>query len=552
MSCENGYYSLDSSVSVDWSLSNAGNISETFVSGYTGAPGKTELSNSVNSDTLKRLYTDSVKHSIVKSWIAPYDGDITVSGRAVLDRRLARYRDMYNSDGVRISIQWNNLQVDSAYLSNTDSAFLFNFTIDNVHQGDRLYFRVESMEDSRYDVVNWNPEINYKNIPVLEHDTEGRTRRKFMSSQDFMSWQDEHFAMPSDGVVRVIAPVSLNGMFSDTISVSLLMVDSHGVVVDTLMHRVIAPLDTITYIEYDDYVPMSEGNGLLFKAECSHDVDWTKLNWTPHILSQSFINPDIPVISIVEHGDSLENDTVYSIDVWPSPRYRTFFMHTMPRTRCIKGPSQVMLSGAAIGLLEGESVCLVERRDTLAVVLDTRSISSGTTTQLCVPPGTYNNLEVYVSGRMPNAGIGDIHAILPDNSLVGLFFDTVCSVANGGAETSVFGKMCRGWGHFVYNDTAVGHAISESSVKKDRRYGLSYVDSMVTDAVDAIQLQTDTLDPEGMLAAMTSGFPCPETDKASELTSLPVGEGHRIWSSSTGGMYVAPYVFSLTNFQEVQ
>ena len=312
-SCSNGYYSLDGSVAVDSTLSDIGTTSVTSVSGYVD-PQELHFEDFSNRNTLEPSFTDTIKHSIVKVWMAPYDGDISVSGRAVLDSRFAERRRRHHSDGVRLSIQKNAQVCDSVYLSVDDSAHNFERGIESVQRGDRLYFRVEAREETGYDIVNWEPEIEYTDNTLSGYDTEDRLRRRFSSRQDFLSWQDEQFIMPATGAVRVIAPVTIGEEFSDTVKLGIYITDSLGNITPTGFRHVVNPAAT-AIIPFDSILPLDEGKGLLFLAESPHDVDWTKLGWTPHVVSHSFVDTAIVPRSIINHGDSVRQDTVYSIDV---------------------------------------------------------------------------------------------------------------------------------------------------------------------------------------------------------------------------------------------
>ena len=556
--CDSGYYSyysLENSVSVDHSLINVGTKSTTLVSGYVDEWQEsdekmiTRFADTINVNVLQPLYSDTIKHSIVKSWIAPYSGTIEVSGEAVLDGIFSSHRNEAGCDGVRLSIQRNGAVEDSAYLSNLDSIHSFEKTM-NINRGDRLYFRVEARDDTKYDIVRWNPEIVYTEIPSTENDTEGRRRQKFSSKEDFLSWQDEQFFMPSAGAVRIIAPIIQKKEFSDPIEVGIFKTDSLGYITSTLLQHIFTP-STIDTIPFDSVFTLAEGDGLLFRAESSYDVDWTKLQWMPHVVSDTFYNSDIPAKTILDHGDSVASDTVYSIDVWPSPRYRTFFMHTMPRTHNVKNNSKVTLTGSALSQLQGRQAQLVERTDSNSIVLDTKTITNTVYSFNVSRPGC-KNLELYIQGRMPDAGLDNLVARLSDNTHVGIFFDTVCKVAGGGVETAALGKIYRQWGQFIYNDTIVGNAIDESLLEEDAMYDTTALREFTSDPVRATGLDTNSVDPEEILAAISSNLPSAETDNVSVLTSLSTDNGNRIWSSSTGSMYISSDRLSLTGYQEAQ
>lgn len=138
----------------------------------------------------------------IKRWVAPYDGVIQISGSVqlhnfyedptLLEQELRARAKYAGDDGVLLAIQKNRVTEQSAgagkelwraKINGGDDkvyqyAELDNISIDlnnglsqaessltaiSVKRGDRLFFRVMSVDDGSYDRVNWSPNIVYLN-----------------------------------------------------------------------------------------------------------------------------------------------------------------------------------------------------------------------------------------------------------------------------------------------------------------------------------------------------------------------------------------------------
>lgn len=108
-------------------------------------------------------------HDVVKVWVAPFDGNITIDAPVNLGEDLSTEA---TADGVDVSIQHSTTNADNTYNATeiwTQSIDVgdFNTYTPNltrtVKKGDRIYFRVQSVEDGNNDAVYWNQTITYDN-----------------------------------------------------------------------------------------------------------------------------------------------------------------------------------------------------------------------------------------------------------------------------------------------------------------------------------------------------------------------------------------------------
>ena len=319
--CDVNYYSLEDASALDYSIFEPGNVSQTYTSSINDILYETDslyaLSNTTY-DTLPKKQIDSVRRSAVRVWIAPYPGTINISGYAGLDDAFDVARTNMSADGVHVSIQHNGSKLVGYDLTNSTPQSMDISSLP-INQNDRIYFRVESLLDDKYDVVDWNPVITYAQATPSTLDCEGRNIYIFDASRDFLPWQDERFYIPHPGRVDINADYTFTSAMCDTVFLSIICADSSGTTeyfhkTDTILPGA-TPTDA-SFSLIDTLI--NDKASIRFEAHSQSSVDWTKLRWFPHITSRSFVDSTIPASSTVFDED-MNATTIYSIDRYPSP-----------------------------------------------------------------------------------------------------------------------------------------------------------------------------------------------------------------------------------------
>ena len=320
-SCEPNYYSLDGAEKMDDSIFTEGHISETYVSYFDENGGN--VNTDTVSDTLVVESPDTIFRSAVRVWVAQYNDSILISGNARLDSRFITAIERTNADGVHVSIQCNDSilpntehDLDASHSSCTFFEKLF------VEKGDCIYFRVESLKNDLYDVVDWSPVICYFNQVSLHPDSVNRKKYVFSAEDDFLAWQNEQFVMPKNGTVHIDANYSIPSSMTDTVQLQVLhkkfCSNPDSTNWDTI---VMIPKNTIVNngsLAFDR--KMDSSDVLIFKATSKMDVDWTILQWHPHVVCNKNNDTDFPCYSVVYDENGME-DTVFAIEMYPSPEY---------------------------------------------------------------------------------------------------------------------------------------------------------------------------------------------------------------------------------------
>jgi RHS repeat-associated protein len=169
----------------------------------------------------------------VLRWVAPFDGTVAVNAPATLD---PPQPPPYSGDGVGLAIQHNATQVwpttGSARLS-TPGATVNPSGVDaiKVVKGDRIYFRVQSIDDGAADQVRWSPQISYTSFQAPPPtDENGLSQIVYRQSQEFTLAGRPHTLgiAPLAGTLRFEGTLTKPRTTSDDVTVQVL---KNGVVV---------------------------------------------------------------------------------------------------------------------------------------------------------------------------------------------------------------------------------------------------------------------------------------------------------------------------------
>ncbi|MEM9522374.1 MAG: SpvB/TcaC N-terminal domain-containing protein, partial [Pseudomonadota bacterium] len=177
-------------------------------------------------DLYQQLIDDAPLMDAVRSWRAPYTGQVQITGDVALIEDLSPARAAYQTaDGVRVAIQHNGAELYALEIADTDyTPKTPGLNPVEVVAGDVIYFRVQSGVDGAYDQVSWAPVIEYTDLaPAL--DANGLAATVFDAAADFVPFADKApgFSAPFDGAVRVSATLNKTAQTSDDVRLELLM-----------------------------------------------------------------------------------------------------------------------------------------------------------------------------------------------------------------------------------------------------------------------------------------------------------------------------------------
>jgi RHS repeat-associated protein len=234
----------------------------------------------------------------VRRWTAPYTGTVTINAPVTLSPPAGSP----SVDGVRVAIQHNNAELNSAALTSAgQTAFTSPITRD-IQAGDRLYFRVGSIYNGAGDQVTWSPAITYTSIAgisdlsTLPRDENGLDRTTYSSSADFTtagrpgSWVN----MPDDGTVKFVATVHKSAVTSDDLQLVLKHNDTAVTGSDITIPASFVGDFPFDVPSFDVKAPVSTTDPSTNKTTTTTDhvtaylgvdsqIDLTKISWRPQL-----------------------------------------------------------------------------------------------------------------------------------------------------------------------------------------------------------------------------------------------------------------------------
>ena len=157
----------------------------------------------------------------LRRWIAPWDGTVTIGGPVTL-------RNAADSpDGVRVAVQKNGTELWATTIPRGNTAPRTPPAAGvPVTKGDRIYFRLQSVDDGAADSVDWDPVVTYTNLAPAP-DANNRDVATFVASQDFTLGGRTGIVsqMPFDGTVRLTGTVRKTRATTDDVRI---VVDHNG------------------------------------------------------------------------------------------------------------------------------------------------------------------------------------------------------------------------------------------------------------------------------------------------------------------------------------
>jgi RHS repeat-associated protein len=246
----------------------------------------------------------------VRRWVAPYDGTVRVAGgvRLVQDPQQAGYR---RADGVRVTIQHEGSELWAQRIGPGDFSTFTPSGVDSVQvrRGDRLYFRVQSILDGRFDQVSWDPDITYTNL-APGTDANGLDNRRYLASRDFtLGGRQSLVTAPVTGTLHLAGDVSKTGSTTDDVTV---VITRNG---NEVLNRTLAAGSGGT-VPVDLDIPVTANDTLSWKLKADSPVDLGTLHWVPDAFYTA-ADGGVPVVD--QNGNpTLRINPPYEVDMYPA------------------------------------------------------------------------------------------------------------------------------------------------------------------------------------------------------------------------------------------
>jgi RHS repeat-associated protein len=254
-----------------------------------GAP--TDTSGMVQDPEAGREDMEAEYHLVdpLRRWIAPYSGQVAISGQVgLLNAPLDTYT---TADGVRLSIQHNGDEIWSLTIpdpTDTTAHPITNLNQVPVNAGDRIYFRVNSINDGAFDAVEFDATITYielnspppGGLDINQVDENDMPQFIYNAAADFaFGGRALPFIVPFDGTATLAGTINKSTETSDDISLEVVQ---NGIVV----HRQTLAWDETGAVGVDVPLTLVAEGELLVRLDVDSRIDLSGIQFLPDISCQ--------------------------------------------------------------------------------------------------------------------------------------------------------------------------------------------------------------------------------------------------------------------------
>jgi RHS repeat-associated protein len=249
----------------------------TFTASSSDTPVPIATGSAIDASAVVGNYEDSYQqqidasplHDTLRRWVSPYDGTLRISGSVKLAQP--------SPDGVRVAIQLNQRELWSASLDSTTAKTPSGVEAVQVHVGDRIYFRVQSVLDGVNDEVVWDPELRYSGAGTRK-DANGLDPFVFQASADFVlaGHRDTRVVMPLAGTVRLSGSLQKTGITTDDVTV---VIRKNGT---PIAEKTLA-WNKLGDVTIDQDIVVAKQDALQFYVRIDSPIDMRHIKWMPKV-----------------------------------------------------------------------------------------------------------------------------------------------------------------------------------------------------------------------------------------------------------------------------
>ncbi|HBG69914.1 MAG: hypothetical protein A2W93_14980 [Bacteroidetes bacterium GWF2_43_63] len=382
----------------------------------------------------------------VRMWIAPdlTDKQLRISSdiQRVNPQNLQNHKISYTIQHNGTIIHYGDIAADDFTAHN------YSVCLNNVVEGDRIYFRILSDDIIGMDDVNWNTKIySYKCQETPFVDADEKPLHDFIYSNDAVIHDGTYFTAPLSGVIKVTGVLNSPAQSDD-----LQFVIKHN---QTAIHNVSFSNNTpIQNHTFSYSIPVTEGDSIPIKLLANTNVNWSDIDFSAVIEYVSAVNFQI-----------IPNDPIFSIKYYPSLNMSIF-----PKRNCRAWPK--VLSAGHYKVFPKLEYGLTPAGHTGTVVFTAKStrkllaktvlivvdgfIQGSPYIEFTLDPGATVFFEYFTSDPDLNEDVS--MAKVYDNNLINDFKVGYHSLFD--EDRKLFGNMYQGWGQFSYYDNAPASSYS--------------------------------------------------------------------------------------------
>ena len=442
----------------------SGQITFTPTSGGTPSPvfaGVSITSNLVDQAQLEADRQQAIDNNplqdVVRMWQAPYSGTINVSAPVQLLPSNDPERASTPADGVRVAVQLRGTELWSQTIGADDYSVHqpTGLTGLSVQKGDRIYFRVGSIDNGSYDSVNWAPVIDYVGQDLSVADANGKTLYHFDAAKDFILSSAQTVTPPLNGTVHIDGPF-VKPVTTDDVTLVIRQTASDGTT-STIWQQTYAHDQAVNTTISLDNISVSNTSQYSFIVSSSTNIDWTTVNWQPTMTFTSTSDASIDLSQTPIQTAVVCQYTLLASSLQPSLPYKVVLgdaaLHTISVTPQLT--INPLLASAQAGL--GTVVFSVKQQGILLGEIS-MPVQNGTLQpgNYALSVGVHNNDLIYIEYHVANNALAaaiigataSISGDITDQAPAGLWSSVP---KNGKEEDIIFGSFYRGWGQFAWN-----------------------------------------------------------------------------------------------------
>jgi RHS repeat-associated protein len=393
---------------------------------------------------------------IVRMWQAPYSGTINVTAPVALLASADPERSSTPADGVRVAVQFKGTELWTTNIGADDYSVHqpTGLTGLTVQKGDRLYFRVGSIDNGSYDSVNWSPVIDYVGQDLQAADANGKTQYHFDAAKDYLLSSTQTVTPPLNGQVHIGGPF-VKPVTTDDVTLMIRQTNSGGTT--TIWQQTYPKEQAVNTIISLDNISVSNTSQYSFVVSSPTNIDWAATSWQPAMTFTSTSDASVDLSQTPIQTTAVCQYTVLAGGNQPSLPYKIVLgdaaQHTITVTPQVSLNTLQAIGQAGLGTI----VFSVKEQGTLLGEVS-MPVQNG-----AIQPGNYalnvnvhNNDLIYIEYHVSNGALaavitGATAAIsgdITDQTTAGLW-STVPK--NGKEEDIIFGSFYRGWGQFAWN-----------------------------------------------------------------------------------------------------
>jgi RHS repeat-associated protein len=404
----------------------------------------------------QQAITNNPLQDIIRMWQAPYSGTINVTAPLQLLQSNDPDRSAAPADGIRASVQLQGAVLWTENIAADDYGVHQPTGLNGlqVQKGDRIYFRIGSVENGSYDSVSWAPVIDYVGKDLQVADANGKTLYRFDAAKEFVLSSVQTLTPPVDGQVTISGPFK-KPVTTDDVMLVILHTGSNGT--DTLWKQTYSHNQVITTTLSIPNIAVSNKDQYSFVLASETNIDWPAIEWQPSMTFTSANDPDIDLSNTPIQARAVPKFTILANMLQISAPYPVSLPDTSLHTITVTPQLAIIQPLFNINAFTGDIIFSVKAAGNLlgkvSMPVQNGVLQNGS---YALNVGVHNNDQIYIEYHVPN----DTMAAAITTATASISGDVTAQVTpglwstvpkNGRQEDLIFGSFYRSWGHFAWN-----------------------------------------------------------------------------------------------------